>query len=197
MGIDPNPARLCFVCGARTKSRFKYCSKECFHSVSQRSRPHNFWKVRVEPTGCWIFAGYISHLGYGQLYAEGRLELAHRWAWKLTHGDIPDGLFVCHRCDNKPCINPEHLFLGTTQDNTADKVAKGRCARTFGEQNGYAKLTERAVAEIRQRFARKSMPSHQKMRSNAKELAVEYGVCASHIRQIANGRAWMERSANR
>ena len=76
--------------------------------------------------GCWEWIGTITNEGYGVFGVEGGFSSAHRFSWKIHYGDIPDGLLVLHKCDNRKCVNPEHLFLGTHQDNMRDKIAKGR-----------------------------------------------------------------------
>lgn len=76
--------------------------------------------------GCWEWIGTITNEGYGVFGAEGGFSSAHRFSWKIHYGDIPDGLLVLHKCDNRRCVNPEHLFLGTQSDNMRDKIAKGR-----------------------------------------------------------------------
>lgn len=98
---------------------------------------------------CWPWRGTINRTtGYGQWWHDGRAMRAHRAAYERVHGPIPDGLIVCHRCDNPPCCNPAHLFLGTQADNQRDKKNKGRTSR--GERNGGGgKLTENDVREIR------------------------------------------------
>lgn len=119
---------------------------------------------------------------------------AHRFAWEITRGPIPDGLHVLHRCDNPPCCNPDHLFLGTHIDNVADMVAKGRGAKgersgarlhpervARGERNGTAKLTAAQVAEIRA-TPRKVGSQHA--------LALRFGVSDATISMIVNGKAW-------
>lgn len=87
------------------------------------------------PDGCWPWISKARHVwGYGCISVNGQMIGAHRVAWELAHGPIPDGLWVLHHCDNPPCCNPgpRHLFLGTTQDNSKDRVEKGR---SFPNQN--------------------------------------------------------------
>lgn len=78
------------------------------------------------PTGCLEWTGKITRLGYGQIKINGKNVSTHRFAWTTVHGSIPDGIHVLHHCDNPPCCDVEHLFLGTRADNMADKIAKGR-----------------------------------------------------------------------
>lgn len=99
---------------------------------------------------CWPWTGTIGHGGYGRIAIGGLDYRAHRVVWRLVHGE-PGDLNVLHHCDNPPCCNPDHLFLGTDLDNAADRDAKERQAR--GEESGTAKLTESGVREIRAAFA--------------------------------------------
>jgi HNH endonuclease len=79
---------------------------------------------------CWEWSGARDRYGYGKLRRDTVYWKAHRLAWTLEHGPIPDGMYVCHHCDNPPCVNPAHLFLGTSRDNQLDRVAKGRHNQT-------------------------------------------------------------------
>jgi hypothetical protein len=108
----------------------------------------------------------------------------HRAAWEATFGAIPEGLFVCHRCDNRRCCNPEHLFLGTAAENSADMKVKGRAARPRGAACGMAKLTAAQVSEIRRRFVPGRLA---KLRSgcSSPELAAEFGVSRKYIAKLA------------
>jgi hypothetical protein len=103
--------------------------------------------------------------------------------WELEYGEVPDGLLVCHRCDNRACVNPAHLFLGTHRDNTADMIAKGRKnqASVAGTANPRARLTEDQVREIRAELRRGVGPT---------ELGKRYGVGHGTITSIKSGKNW-------
>ena len=106
-------------------------------------------KYTVEPNSCWYFTGYIDDIGYGIITYQRRAYKAHRVSWIVHRGEIPTGMQVLHRCDNRLCINPEHLFLGTHQENMKDRDCKGRGANVQGMNHPNVWLTETEVLEIR------------------------------------------------
>lgn len=143
-----------------------------------------FW-AKVDKRGpdeCWPWTAAVNEHGYGVMRPEGRRNgpaiKAHRVSVKLDGRD-PDGLYVLHRCDNPPCVNPAHLLLGTAADNAADRDSKGRGNR--GERNGHAKLTDTQAAEIRRR---------QRAGERRNRLAAEFGVSGAAVTRIAKGEGW-------
>ena len=135
------------------------------------------------PDACWPWTATRIDKGYGRIKVAGWYVLAHRVVWELTHGLIPPGLQVLHKCDNPPCCNPAHLFLGTNADNNADMVAKGRARYVSrrGERNGRAKLTADQVLEIRRRSA---------AGDPAGALARLFGIAPSTVSNILARRIW-------
>lgn len=136
-------------------------------------------KSRADASGCRIWIGRTMRGGYGHLNWDGRGWYAHRAAWTLANGTIPDGLKVCHQCDTPACINVEHLFLGTDANNVADKVAKGRQAKgekiaihVRGENSPTATLTDSQVRAIRAA----SGPQ--------RAIAAQFGVCQMTVSNI-------------
>ncbi len=104
-------------------------------------------KSRIDSaTGCVIFTGYIAETGYGLICIATKTQSTHRLSWECANGPIPAGCYVLHRCDVRACINPDHLFLGSQDDNMKDMSAKGRSSR--GEKNHKAKLNEDQVRSI-------------------------------------------------
>lgn len=138
-------------------------------------------------TPCWEWTAARRIHGYGVFgVAAGDLRPAHRYAYEAVVGPIPAGMYACHRCDNPPCVNPDHIFIGTPADNVRDMHAKGREARgdrvtNRGEKSGMAVLTAAQVTEIRTRKA--AGESHM-------ALARAFGVSKATIKDIARGRSW-------
>jgi hypothetical protein len=137
--------------------------------------------AKPAPNGCLEWQGNRTWHGYGRLWTSGRHHVAHRVVWSRLRGPIPEGMIICHKCDNPPCINIEHLFLGTPADNSADMARKGRSPRTRGTKSGAAKCTEDQVAEII-RLAKSGLM--------LKDIAKMYGYCPSHVGRIVNGKRW-------
>jgi hypothetical protein len=134
---------------------------------------------------CWQWTKSVQVSGYGQFTMDNKLIRAHRFAWLLFNGPVPDGILVCHKCDNPPCCNPEHLFLGTHADNARDKVLKGRAKSggVCGERCNFAKVTVDAVIDIRRTLVRGN-------KGNTRMLADKYGIAMCTVRQIASGYNW-------
>lgn len=152
-----------------------------------------FWsKVdRRGPDECWPWQAAADRKGYGRILVgslgiDRHMELAHRASWRLARGAPPPAhLSVLHRCDNPPCCNPAHLFLGTIQDNNADMRAKGRQSRgaahspfVRGERNSHAKLTEDKVRQIR--------AAH----GTLKQIGAQFGIDFTTVWGIRTGKSW-------
>jgi hypothetical protein len=150
-----------------------------------RFTPERFWaKVDIGgPDDCWEWTGTKNKkFKHGRVGKDYKLVLAHRLSWELTNGPIPEGICVCHKCDNPPCCNPNHLFLGTKKDNMQDMIKKGRSNYLNGEAHGSAKLTTAQVLEIlRVGKARTST-----------EWAAEFGVSRSCIKHVWSRRTHLE-----
>ena len=152
----------------------------------------NFW-MRVDRRGnddCWEWLGGKRN-GYGRLYHRGKYKTAHRVSWRLHFGSIPKRLCVCHHCDNKSCVNPLHLFVGTIADNNKDRDKKGRWKSRFlygkdhpqhGTNSQFNKLTEDDVMEIRKLCASGQY--------TLREIGKMFGVVHGIISGIKQGRKW-------
>jgi len=143
---------------------------------------YRFWaKVKLEE-GCWEWQAAKTKDGYGSVgIATSRSALAHRVVWELTRGPIPEGMYVCHHCDNPSCVRPSHLFLGTQTDNMRDAIEKGRIMGSCGEDSPSAKLSEEDVLAIRREYANGCLQD---------DLAKQYGVTQAHISSIVLRKAW-------
>ncbi len=146
--------------------------------ITEREFSNRCWSSVSLGGGCWVWTGALTHNGYGVFYARLNGQTfwrAHRYSWTLHNGVIPDGLGICHSCDNRACVKPTHLFPATQQQNLQDASRKGRLS---GENNANAKLTEEDVRAIRL--------SHD----DPNALAAMYGVHPTHIARILNYEKW-------
>lgn len=167
-------------------------------AIVSAKKQRAFWKrVRIVEGSCWMWIGAISRDGYGHVRFNGRQTSPHRISWMIHNGPIPEGIFCCHHCDVRACVNPSHLFLGTPKDNMVDKATKGRCnaakgdrsgARTRpdrlarGETNPQAKLTAEKVTAIRLRHAQGGI--------SGRALAKQHGVSPDVISCILRRKLW-------
>lgn len=136
-------------------------------------------KFATTHTGCMVCLSHISNeKGYIRISLDGKQHLLHRVIYEMHNAPIPEGMHVCHKCDNPACSNPEHLFLGTPKDNTVDKIKKGRQAK--GEDHGLAKLTTNDVATIKKQIGTKTQ----------RDIAKEFGVHETLIYQIKTNKIW-------
>jgi hypothetical protein len=162
-------------CGNKLEKGKKFCSYRC--TIIYRN---------LKVNDCWEWQGKLNTSGYGQLSMRGNNKkqvIAHRISYLEFKGEIPTGMVVCHSCDNKKCVNPEHLWLGTPKDNFRDSMKKGRMVfrGAIGTEHINAKLDDEKVKEILERIKRKE---------NIKEIAKIYGIHYQTIYQIKYGKAW-------
>jgi len=133
-------------------------------------------------TDCWEWKGTINKVhGYGYIMINRKMYRAHRLAYELFVGPIPEGLCVCHHCDNKACVNPNHLFIGTNQDNVDDKVQKGRQYKPKGEEHSQSKFNNEQIKEICKQV---------KMGETQAKVAERFNVHPSAISRIVNHKRW-------
>lgn len=145
-----------------------------------------FWKKVIISDGCWDWSGEIIHNGYGRLSVNNKHILAHRFSWLLHNGDIPaansyHGICVLHKCDNRRCTNPNHLFLGEHKDNMLDCKQKKRTRTIVGDKPNGSKLNSCQVKEIRTTGKNGTYES----------IALKYNVTRHMISKIINRKAWL------
>ena len=162
---------------AEFQSSNRFVAKS-MHSVSEKTK-NAFWnKVQIKGDDeCWIWSGNRIANGYGRMYVTGKEYRAHRISYVISNGPIPDGMLVCHKCDNRLCVNPSHLFLGTHADNTNDALAKGRL-------DPHPLLTKEQVAWLRKEYAT--------CKYTIAELAKICNVKAATARAAIAGKNWKD-----
>lgn len=171
-----NPQFCKKLCSAHYYRQRKKGNFSSLKVVNHYEKFHNLFLIDPK-TECWNWTGHIGGHGYGLLaMTRGRQFMAHRLSWEFYYGEIPKGMFVCHHCDNRKCVNPSHLFIGTYLDNINDMVKKGRHA--IGEQTGIAKLNPAKVLSI------------FKEEESYRYLAKKYNISVSQICSIKNRKDW-------
>lgn len=134
-------------------------------------------KRLITDSGCWEWTGYRMPYGYGQVGHDYKVVTTHRAAYMAFVGPIDDGLFVCHQCDNPPCFNPEHLFLGTASDNAGDMKRKGRARGAVGLSNKNAKLSDEQVRQI--------IALQQLGELSQTQIAEQFSITPQYVGQLA------------
>lgn len=158
------------------RRRQRFCCAECrYGTVFDR-----FWSKVHKTEKCWNWIGSQIAGRYGG-FNNGQSLLAHRFSWMIHFGKIPDGLCVCHKCDNGFCVRPDHLFLGTQLENVRDMHQKGRANKSRGSEHRNSKLNEEGVMEIRRKIS-SGIP--------ALEIAQQHQISRCLVNGIKMGRAW-------
>ncbi len=138
-----------------------------------------FWSkvaITADDEQCWLWLAGCFHSGYGSFGFNGKVQRAHRVSWQLTYGEIPETLQVLHTCDNPLCVNPHHLFLGTDQINSDDKLSKGRQVR--GQKHARSKIANKDVAQVRKLYSEGGISQYK--------LASKFGITQSQVSLIIN-----------
>jgi hypothetical protein len=149
-------------------------------NAKDKAMEARFHKYTTKTESCWIWRASTNSKGYGQICtSNGKTMQAHRYSYELHKGPIPPGLYICHTCDTPRCVNPDHLFAGTSLDNARDKVNKRR--QNIGSGQHRAKLREEDIEPIRELLA---------ARVSCQEIARRYGVSGSVIASIKRRERW-------
>ena len=149
--------------------------------AKRKSFAGRFWPKVRRTAGCWEWVGCVDAKGYGRYSSKQR---AHREAYEQFVGTIPQGMCVLHRCDNPPCVNPAHLFLGTKRDNNADRNNKGRTSRVsrnVGSEHGLSVIDESTVIQIRKLRA---------LGAPLRDIGQRYGISDALVSLVARGKRW-------
>lgn len=153
-----------------------------YYAQRLKSTKERFWEKVDISSDCWEWIASKNKLGYGNFSVDGTHMLAHRYSMILAGHEIPDGMAVLHRCDNPPCVNPSHLYVGTWADNARDRDSRGRLGDRKGACNGNSKLTEADIPRIRDMIICGAPQT---------EIAKWFGVHPCTISDIKHGRRWL------
>jgi hypothetical protein len=159
-------------------------NREIYERITEADRTRFESKINKIPSGCWEWTGSRHKKGHGYFSIRNDVIYAHRFSYSLYVGRIPDGMLVCHRCDNGWCVNPDHLFVGTSQDNTDDMMIKGRNVFFSGSKCPTSKLSPDQVSKITSLYGKKS----------AREVGRMFGVTHSRISAIWHKESYIEES---
>lgn len=197
----------CLTCGLffiKKRKSPKYCSIKCVRYTGDFSRlsttkGKGFWQTAdeherlkkiksefdrlvIKRDGCWGWKTVLYKTGYSKIHiGKSKAIMGHRASWLIHRGDIPNGLYICHTCDNKSCTNPDHLFLGTPKDNSRDCAIKNRKNASHGINHYNSKLSEDMVKEIKKLILLKMSQS---------KIAAKFNVSASTIQNIVDRKTW-------
>ena len=153
------------------------CAKRKLGTFLQR-----FWnRVSAVQSGCWEWVGKIERGGYARVRLENSRErvLVHRLSWEMKNGPIPEGMLILHKCDNRKCVNPDHLYVGTYQNNTDDMLERGRANKARGERHGRAKLTDDQFHQL--------VSDYNAGGVTQKQLASKYGLHPIYVNKLLRG----------
>lgn len=145
-----------------------------------------FWD-KVNKKDCWEWTSSLRN-GYGAFKIDGKVQQTHRISWKIYNGEIPDGKYICHKCDNRKCVNPHHLFLGSPRDNVLDAISKNRmfdirrCRRLRGDEHQFSKLNYEKADDIRKLYLSNNW--------SQRKLAEKFNVHRSTIRAVLSRKTW-------
>lgn len=150
--------------------------------IYNHSNENRFWKRVKKTSTCWNWIGYKNPQGYGRFWVNKKMVRTYRFSYELHFGPIQKNKFVCHKCDNPSCVNPNHLWLGTVLDNSNDMINKNRDKKARGEKNCNSKLTKEQVLKIRSEYIPRKVSAYK--------LAKKYNVNVNTIQKILYRKLW-------
>lgn len=150
--------------------------------IREKDKRRFMSKIHRGDNGCWLWLDKLRKDGYGHIKINGKMILAHRFSWYIFNNNIPTTKYCLHRCDNRACVNPDHLFLGTQEDNMADMTNKGRSPSNEGDANPHSKISERDALDILRLYSRGECA--------ARVLSDKYHISETQVYLIYTGVSW-------